>query len=74
MDTGPKDVKLFSCSTELSMNLKIYLLIKTKMLKNKDFAFTLPYTVFIILTYVKMSTIVGILTLMKMMNFMLTCV
>ena len=32
---GPEVIKLFSCSTQLSM--KFQLLLKTKILKNKDF-------------------------------------
>ena len=44
---------------------------KTKMLKNEDFlAFKLSDIVFIMQINVKMPTIVGILTLMSMVNFM----
>ena len=44
-------------------------LTKTKMLKNKDFScFQTLYVVFIMLINVKMSTIVGIVTLMSMQN------
>ena len=35
IDDRPRGYKLLSCSTELSM--KFHLLIKTKLLKNKDF-------------------------------------
>ena len=52
---GPKVIKLFSCSTELSR--KFQLLIKTKMLKNKDFlAVKLSDTTFILLINAKMPT------------------
>ena len=52
------------------MNMKFQLLIKTKMLKNKDF-FLLSNSqmlVLIILINVKMPTIVGILTFMSMIK------
>ena len=46
------------------------LLIKTKVLKNKDFlAWILSDVVFIMLINVKMPTIVGILTFMRMIKF-----
>ena len=52
---------------------KFQLLIKTKMLKIKTFlAFKLSDVLFIMLINVKMSTIVGILTFMSMINFMLS--
>ena len=61
---------MFSCSTELSM--KFQPLMKTKMLKNIYFlAFKLSNTAFILLINVKMPIIVGILTFMSMMNFIL---
>ena len=41
-NTGPQVIELFSCSSLLSM--KFQLLIKTKMLKNKDlFCFQTPF-------------------------------
>ena len=57
--------------------MKLQLLLKSKMLKNKDFsknnlAFKLSDVVFIMLINVKMSTIVGILTFMSMINCMLS--
>ena len=53
--------------------MKLQLLIKTKLLKNKDFiAFKLSDGVFIMQKNVKMPTIVGILTFMSMINFMLS--
>ena len=49
---------------------------KAKILKKKDFStfhgFKLLYVVFIVLINVKMPTIVGILTFMSMMNFVLS--
>ena len=64
------EVKKELCSTQLSMEFKP--LTKTKMLKNKDFScFQTLYVVFIMLINVKMSTIVGIVTLMSMKNNML---
>ena len=69
--TGPEVIKLLSCSSQLSM--KFQMLIKTNMLKNKYFlAFKLSDVVFIMLINVKMPTIVGILTFMSMINFMLS--
>ena len=63
-------MKLFLSSTQLSMEFQ--LLIKSKMLKNKDFlAFKLSDVVFIMLIDVKMPTIVGILTFMSMIHLML---
>ena len=60
----------FSWSVQLSM--KFYVLIQTKMLKIEDiFALKLSDVVFILLKNFKMSTIVGILTFMSMINFML---
>ena len=52
--------------------MKFQLLIKTKMVKNKDFlTFKLSGVVFVMLINVKMQTIVGILKYMIMINFML---
>ena len=71
---GTEVIKLFSCSTQLSM--KFQLLTKTKMLRkiNTFLAFKLSDVLFIMLIHVKMPTIVGILTFMSMMNFMLSWV
>ena len=53
--------------------MKFQLLIKTNLLKNKlFFAFKLSDVVFIMLINVKMPTIVGILTFMSKINFMLS--
>ena len=65
---GPQVIKHVSCSTQLS--LKFQLLVKTKMLKNTDFK--LSDGVFILLINVKMQTIVGILTFISKINFMLS--
>ena len=69
--TSPEVIKLLSCSTQLS--IKFQLLIKTKMLKNTDFlAFILSEDVFILFINVKMPTIVGILTFMNRISFVLS--
>ena len=61
-------VKPFSCSTQLSM---INCLSKLKIYTEKIFAFKITNVVFIMLINVKMPTIIGILTFMSMINFML---
>ena len=66
LKTGPKVIKLFSCSTQLSM--KFQLLIPTN---EKFIALSLSDVVFIMLINVKMPTIVGILTFVSRINFML---
>ena len=64
-------IKLFSCSTQLSM--KFQLLIKLKCSKiNTLIASKLSEVLFIMLINVKMPTIVGILTFMSMINVMLS--
>ena len=68
---GPKVIKLFSCSTQLST--KFQLLIGTKIPTNKEVScFNLSDVVFIMLINVKMPTIVGILTFMSRINFVLS--
>ena len=68
---GSEAIKLFSCSSHLSIGFQ--LLIKTKLQKGKAFlAFKLSDVVFIKLINVKMPTIVGILTFMSMINLMLS--
>ena len=68
---GPKVIKLFSCSTELST--KFHLLINTKYPQTKKLlALSLSNVVFIMLINVKMPTIVGILTFMSRINFVLS--
>ena len=68
--SGPKIIKLFSCSTQMIM--KFQLLIPTKMLLKIFLAFNLTNVVFILLINVKMPTIVGILTFMSVINFKLS--
>ena len=69
---GPEVIIFFSCSTEHRISTAH----KTKMLKNKDFlsflAFKLSDVLFIMVIIVKMTTIVGILTFISMINFMLS--
>ena len=70
---GPEVIKLFSCSTQLSA--KFQLLIKLKYLQMKKFlALSFSDAVFIMLINVKMPTIVGILTFMCRINFVLSWV
>ena len=65
---GPEVIKLFSCSTHLSMNFQ--LLIKLEYWQIKKFlALGLSGVVFIMLINVKMPTIVGILTFMDKIHF-----
>ena len=67
--TRPQGYKTFSCSTRLST--KFQLLIKTKTRQMKKFlALSLSDVVFIML--INILTIVGILTFMSMMNFVLS--
>ena len=61
----------FKCSTQLST--KSQLLIKTKISK-KFLALSLSDNIFIMLINVKMPTIVGILTFMAKINFVLSLV
>ena len=57
------------CSTQLSTKFQRF--IKTKIQKNKTFlAFKLSNVVFIMLINVKMPTIVGILTVMRMIKLL----
>ena len=68
---GPEVIKLFPYSTQLST--KFQMLIKTKILPNKEVScFKFSDVVFIMLINVKMPTIVGILTFMSRINFMLS--
>ena len=67
--TGLEVIKLFHAQP----SMKFQVLIKAQMLKNKDFfAVKLLVGVFILLINVKMPTIVGILTFMSRINFMLS--
>ena len=66
----PEVIKLFSCSTQLST--KFEQLIKTKIPTNKEVTCFKSHNVFIMLINVKMPTIVGILTFMSRINFVLS--
>ena len=72
LKTGPEVIKLFSCSTQLS--IKFQLLIKTKMLNRYFLLLSSHIDVFILLINVKMPTIAGIFTFMSMINFALSWV
>ena len=67
---GLEVIKLFSCSTQLST--KFQLLVKTKIPTKKFLALSLFDVAFIMLINVKMPTIVGILTFMSKINFVLS--
>ena len=70
MQTKPRGCKTFSCSTQLSMKFKLLIKLNCRKLKTVlDFKFS--DVVFIMLINVKMPTIVGILTFMSMIIFML---
>ena len=69
--SGPEVKKLFSCSTRLSTKFQLH--IKTKILTNKEVSW-LSDVVFIMLMNVKMPTIVGILTFMRRIIFVLSWV
>ena len=70
--TGPEVIKLFSCSTQLSMKFEI--LISIKISRNSAFFSDSdkPRMLFFLLINVKMPTIVGILTFMSRKKFMLS--
>ena len=70
--SGPEVIKLFSCSTQLST--KFQLLIKTKIPTKKEVSCfkSLRCCIFYHAKNVKMPTIVGILTLMSRINFVLS--
>ena len=72
--SGPEVIKLFLCSIQVSIIFR--LLIKTETLKKRvvSHAFKLSYDIFIMLINVKMPTIVGILTFMSRINFVLSWV
>ena len=69
--TGPEVIKLFSCSSQMSMNF-----LNAHKYKNKKIRFYLgfdkPRMLFFPLINVKMPTIVGILTFMSRKNYMLS--
>ena len=67
----PEVIRLFSCSTQLST--KFHLPVKTKIRYMKKFlALSLSDVVVIMLISVKMPIIVGILTFMSRINFVLS--
>ena len=71
MSAGLEVIKLFPCSSQLST--KFQLLIKTKYRQiKKCLALSLSDVVFIVLINVKMPAIVGILTFMSRINFVLS--
>ena len=75
VNNWPEVIELFACPTQLSM--KFQLVMKTQMLKYKNFSCFQTLRCCIYHAYkinVKMPTSVGILTLMSMINFMLTWV
>ena len=69
MQSGPEVIKN-SCSTQLSREFQLH--IKTKIQMKKVIASSLSGVVFIMLRNVKMPTIVGILTFMSRINFVLS--
>ena len=70
LEAWPRGYKTFLCSTQLSR--KIQLLIKTKIPTNEEVSsFKSLDVVLIMLIYVKMPTIIGILTFMRI-NFVLS--
>ena len=68
---GSKVIKLFSCSTQLSTKFQLLIKLKYRQIK-KFLALSLSDVVFIILINIKMPTIVGILTFMSRINFLLS--
>ena len=68
---GPEVIKLFSYSTQLSTKFQMLIKLKYRQMK-KFLALCLSDVVFIMLINVKMPTIVGILTFMGRINFMLS--
>ena len=69
----PEIIKLFSCSTQLGT--KFELLIKTKIRTNEEVACSKALSCCIYhANNVKMPTIVGILTFMSKINFVLSLV
>ena len=68
---GSKVIKLFSCSTQLSTKFQLLIKLKYRQIK-KFLALSLSDVVFIMLINVKMPTVVGILTFMSRINFVLS--
>ena len=69
--TGPEIIKLFPCSTQLCMKLKMLTSIKNIKQISNFLGSDKPRMLFFLLINVKMPTIVGILTFMsrKMLAF-----
>ena len=65
-------MELFSGSTQLSTKFQLLIKIKIPTNKKKNLALSLSDVVFIMLINVKMPTIVGILTFMSRINFVLS--
>ena len=66
-ETLPRGYKTFSCSTHLSTKFQLLIKIKYRQIK-KFLALSLTDVAFILLINVKVPTIVGMLTLMSMME------
>ena len=72
VNPAPEVIKLFTCSTQLSTKFQLLIKkLKYRQMK-KCLALSLSDVIFIMLINVKMSTIVGILTFMSRINFMLS--
>ena len=69
--TRPEVIKLHSCSTKLSMKFQQLIKLKNQQMK-KFLAPNLSDVAFIMLINVKMPIIVGILTFMSRINFVLS--
>ena len=68
---GPEVIKLSPCSTQLSTKFQLLIKLQHRQIK-KFLALSLSDVVFIMVINVKMPTIVGILTFMSRINFMLS--
>ena len=66
--TGPEVIKLFSCSTQLSMEFQLLIKLKYRQIK-KFLSLSLSEVVFIMIINVKMPTIVSILIFMSRIIF-----
>ena len=71
METGPKGYKTFSCSTQLSTRFQLLIKIQIPT-KEKFLVLNVLDVVFIMLINGKLPTIVGILTFMSRINFVLS--
>ena len=66
--SGPEVIKLFSCSTQLSMKFILLINVKMPTIVGISIFISMINTEFILLINAKMSTIVGILTFISMIN------